>query len=107
MLHTCAESCGVCSTSPGGCVDQNSTACKSWERSGECRSNPQFMLKHCAATCGLCRTLCMDQEDACGTWAQAGECDTNPEVMLLKCPASCGVCSSIEQGGEELGKDEL
>ena len=111
MLHACAESCGVCSTSHGdGCADENATACAAWERSGQCHHNTAYMLKHCASSCGLCRTLCKDHDESCAAWAQSGECDANRVVMIQKCPASCGLCSTLEQMstyGASMSHDEL
>ena len=42
---------------PGGvspdCSDRNQT-CRSWAKSGECLSNPVFVLEACTASCGVC-----------------------------------------------------
>eukprot|EP00966_Prymnesium_polylepis_P316285 7308448-Prymnesium_polylepis.1 len=79
--------------------------CETWRASGECESNAEFMLRECAATCGLCRTVCTDHDVHCTEWAKAGECSANQAFMHKKCPASCGVCSRLI--GKLEDKEEL
>lgn len=132
MLKHCPASCGVCkdehqvteapadsaddapavegADSSWGCHDKPDKAveCKTWVQAGECHSNPAFMLKNCAESCGLCTHVCSDHDPSCPAWSQRNggtECDENKGFMLATCPASCGVCSELAK--LPVRKDEL
>ena len=126
MLKHCPASCDVCTNetlhtpaalktdeqlaSPGHCHDVSGLDCNGWVQSGECTSNPGFMLKHCAKSCGLCTAVCMDHQPECAGWAQlqeGAECDQNRAFMQATCPASCGVCSELQKHLAATKKDEL
>merc|ERR1719480_652418 len=116
MLEACRESCGVCPPapqptpdprpSPGPCSDDNQF-CRDWAASGQCETNPGYMLEACRESCGVCPPAplptpgppqpspgpCSDDSEFCGDWAASGQCETNPGYMLEACPASCRVCT--------------
>ncbi len=83
------------------CTD-NRNECADWARTGECESNPAFMVNECRRSCGFCplratkggRSLCKDASSYCGEWAAVGECDSNPGYMKLNCPVTCHLCQS-------------
>ena len=127
MLKHCASACGVCTnasglaasvdpqddnvrlSTPGGCHDvtTHEGECASWVENGECETNAYFMLRHCAASCGLCTPVCNDHRPECPQWSQlqeGAECDENKAFMRSTCPASCGVCTELQK---HLKKDEL
>ena len=56
--------------------------------------NPNFMLKHCPVSCGVCRDECVDTHNDCPGWANAGQCHENPGFTLKTCPSSCEVCQA-------------
>ena len=66
-----------------------------------------FMLKNCAASCGLCRHVCQDHNESCSAWSKDGQCADNEAFMKLSCPASCGVCQSLESNRLKSSKEEL
>ena len=137
VLKHCPASCNVCTSEPlhshvtqaneilaaskeavdklmlgGGCHDVTEKAgkCKEWVESGECTTNPGFMLANCAHSCGLCTPVCADHAPDCPGWAQlkeGGECDENRYFMMTTCPASCGVCSELQKHLAANRKDEL
>ena len=78
---------------PAACAD-SSAKCADWAKSGECDSNPGFMHKTCAKSCGKCEPAeaCVDSDPKCAEWKGLGECDRNPKFMLHTCPKSCGKC---------------
>merc|ERR1712014_164143 len=59
---------------------------------GECKTAPDYMLKHCPTSCGLCAPKCADIFADCNHWANDNQCSENPDYMNLHCPVSCGVC---------------
>mmetsp|Transcript_5103 Transcript_5103/g.13443 ORF Transcript_5103/g.13443 Transcript_5103/m.13443 type:complete len:401 (+) Transcript_5103:65-1267(+) len=74
------------------CVDTNSE-CSRWATSGECTSNPRYMLGACPAACQQCQSQkCHDLNARCGEWARSDECRKNHDYMLKECPFSCKVC---------------
>jgi len=85
------------------CIDVNPTEeCEVWAISGECHSNPVFMLEHCRKTCKACNLgaggvpdapICKDLNGGCGEWADGGQCAHNPDYMKKFCRKSCGFCS--------------
>ena len=124
MLKHCPSSCNVCINethhshssaedaaerramklaSPGACHDVADKAdeCKAWVESGECTSNPGFMLANCAASCGLCTAVCQDH---------AGDCPVRPRpprmstcmhgvcVCVCVCRARCHDAESLVRG---------
>ena len=78
---------------PAACAD-SSAKCADWAKSGECDSNPGFMHKTCAQSCGKCApaAACVDSNPKCAEWKGSGECDRNPKFMLETCRKSCGKC---------------
>ena len=72
MSMSCPLSCGTCSRSNVGsssstgdasssssksstsCTDRAGAGCAGWAASGECESNPAFMLNECASSCHAC-----------------------------------------------------
>ena len=78
---------------PAACAD-SSAKCADWAKSGECDSNPGFMHKTCAKSCGKCApaAACVDSNPKCAEWKGSGECDRNPKFMLETCRKSCGKC---------------
>ena len=39
-----------------GCAD-GYDACVGWANRGECRNNPDWMLKNCRLSCGVCKKI--------------------------------------------------
>merc|ERR1712087_769592 len=89
--------------SPGPCSDENQN-CGNWAASGQCETNPAYMLVNCRLSCGVCspptqapapptQAPCTDENQNCGSWAASGQCEANPAYMLVNCRSSCGVCS--------------
>ena len=88
------------------CEDYN-TKCGEWANQGECKANPDYMLKSCKQSCNVCgksddeikslttqyKSLCEDANVNCAAWASQGECTANPGYMLKSCKKSCNVCS--------------
>jgi len=68
----------------------NGEHCDHWAQSGECKTNPKWMLPNCAQSCS--RHGCDDYDDDCSAWAAAGECTKNPSYMLSYCRKSCELC---------------
>ena len=64
---------------------------------GLCHSRGRMMAKKCAASCGVCTTVCEDKDQNCRAWFEAGKCDAYPGEMQVKCPQSCGICSQLEK----------
>lgn len=92
-----------------GCHDYETPEnCAQWVKENECKENPKWMLKRCAASCGLCSHVCSDHEPEgrCKDWAKDGQCEVNKAYMGLNCPASCGVCQKLD-GNVLPGHDEL
>ena len=58
------------------------------------RWQPDFMLKHCPVSCGVCRSECTDTHNDCPGWAADGQCHKNPGFTLKSCPKSCEVCQA-------------
>ena len=78
--------------------------CPIWKEDGECIRAPNYMTKHCPASCENVRATvqkestadlqngtCRDRHDDCHAWATLGECDTNAD-MKKYCAVSCGIC---------------
>jgi len=80
--------------------------CAFWAASGECKSNPQFMLSQCKAACsaetgaavkstGLRDKWAKPSE--CTAWAGAGECENNKQFMASNCALSCHKIASARE----------
>jgi len=60
VLMKCMKSCGACDYATlveeaMQCADTNAE-CASWAASGECQTNPRYMLSHCTTSCGTCES---------------------------------------------------
>lgn len=74
------------------CVDVD-PSCSEWAREGQCEENKEFMNKHCAVSCHICKRRCFDKLSSCARWAKdTDECETNAGFMHSNCPVSCGTC---------------
>ncbi|KAL4430795.1 hypothetical protein ABPG75_006051 [Micractinium tetrahymenae] len=73
------------------CEDFNAY-CPGWAATGECSTNPAYMLPNCRVSCGVCTGPCQNDNTQCSYWASVGECTKNPGYMLSNCKLSCGVC---------------
>lgn len=105
---------------PERCSD-NDSSCVSWQASGECERNPDFMHTSCRLSCGLCDKKDKDEafvcknnspDHDCEYWSTMGECTANEAFMKEACARSCGVCSSEpeplgDDDDDEFWKDEL
>ena len=78
---------------PSDCQDLNAN-CAYWASTGECQSNPGYMIPNCPKSCNVCdgASSCIDEGDHCEYWASTGECQNNPDYMLQYCKKSCNVC---------------
>ena len=75
---------------------------------GSAQTNPEFMLRKCASSCGLCTHVCQDHHESCSGWAQLDNgCEDNRLFMLKNCPASCGVCHTLLELKNKATKEEL
>jgi len=91
---------------PAACSDDAEVAaeCAMWAAQGECGTNPDYMLDHCAKSCDNCPPStgndppCVDRDKsgACAHWASAGECEKNPSFMKIRCAASCNTCDMLD-----------
>ncbi|XP_033112621.1 neurogenic locus notch homolog protein 1-like [Anneissia japonica] len=112
VLDTCANN-GTCVNTEGSytctCADgwmgkdcqleceDNNYNCDYWAGTKECTINPNYMLKYCQFSCGVCQPYeCVDRHENCALWASIGECNNNPFYMLGMCHRSCGVCIDDE-----------
>jgi hypothetical protein len=102
------------------CIDI-SDHCAAWKQSGECQSNPRFMMISCPLACGTCASTarapplpplpervaghanllegeepCKDESADCASWAALGECSNNKAYMLVNCPVSCRSCAQLQ-----------
>jgi len=78
--------------------------CAFWARTGECESNPSWMLAFCQRACGSQQrgmrqarnkrreARCRDVYHECGEWASRGECEANRAWMEGKCRVGCKLC---------------
>ncbi len=74
-----------------GCVDLKDK-CRKWADSGECQSNPEFMLFSCPMSCNTC-SQCIDYDPTlCAELYQDGQCQSNVASMWAYCPKSCNLC---------------
>jgi len=73
MLKSCRKSCGTCGVSvtmpavtpaSGVCEDLSKQYCPIWAKSGECKSNPNYMLSKCKKSCGKCEVPCEEYSGA-------------------------------------------
>ena len=60
--------------------------CAHWADTGECESNPSFMLEHCAASCS--QSADAGGRAECAKLVAAGGC-AEREVALVRCRQSC------------------
>ncbi|BFZ00439.1 hypothetical protein BsWGS_03478 [Bradybaena similaris] len=114
MFSNCRKSCAYCDVETvvfGGnatdgdednmvCENTNPT-CEDWARSGECESNPSWMIPNCRQACnkcddGKCKNLYDDVQ--CQIWAQKLECLTNTDWMGKNCAKACGrgICEGTD-----------
>lgn len=95
ILLSCALAATVTFNTDGeiddnACID-GSDSCVRWKAAGECFSNPNYMLKECPKSCGLCG--CLDEDDRCPHLAYHNQCTGKDEAyMFLKCKKSCKAC---------------
>jgi hypothetical protein len=54
VKRKCPHSCSIC---PHMCRDDDEQ-CPTWADNGQCTTNVDYMYKHCAASCGVCKTFC-------------------------------------------------
>ncbi len=72
-----------------------SAYCNQWAFSGECSSNPSFMIQNCAKSCEELDSSrnegksAFDLNEHCPQFAKLGECDVNPKYMREFCVKSC------------------
>jgi len=87
------------------------TRCQEWADRGECKINPNYMLRVCRVACKVCSgggastsapdtqppntgaPSCVNNHERCQEWADRGECKINPKYMLRMCKKACKVCS--------------
>ena len=104
---------------PDACRDEHDGAlCEKWAGHGECRKNPQFMLRQCQKACRVCASfymddLCVDMDTLCPTLARRGWCKgtsddpsdvggKTPEAQTTRrafyakevCLVSCKICDA-------------
>ena len=77
-----------------GCQSNDDLRCFDWANDGDCITNADWMLRHCAAACDVsCNAMgtgrCSNLDYRCNTWADTGECGANSDWMLANCPWSC------------------
>ena len=76
------------------CTNGN-PSCDLWGKAGACKTNREYMMKACSATCDpKCGAEpdaknCRDSDENCASWAAAGECTANAGYMTAACPKSC------------------
>ncbi|XP_005104709.2 zinc metalloproteinase nas-15 [Aplysia californica] len=113
MFDNCRKSCHFCldtrkpdNGTDGGtdeddmkCVDSNHN-CQSWYNTGQCTSNPNWMIPNCRKACkkcddGTCKNFFDDKQ--CEIWAQKLECISNSVWMAKHCAKSCGrgLCEGV------------
>ncbi|XP_002153867.3 zinc metalloproteinase nas-13 [Hydra vulgaris] len=85
MMRLCCKSCA------SECKDKD-VNCEEWAITGECKKNPDWMLKTCRKSCKVCAEPCIDFDANCVSWASKGECKNNPDWMLKYCRKSCNSC---------------
>lgn len=89
VSRVCPMTCDLCTLS----VLDKSESCSWWAKSGNCITNPSFMLKTCPLSCDL-NTCEEDNTTQCVVWGDY-ECKTNPEAVVRQCPVTCGACSFV------------
>ncbi|XP_065063795.1 plasma kallikrein-like isoform X2 [Rhopilema esculentum] len=80
------------------CVD-NDQRCSGWAKSGECSSNPGYMLSNCRKSCDKCEEKCKDKDTDCEDWAKQGFCSKSSQwysFMKDNCQDTCKICASKE-----------
>uniref|UniRef100_A0A914YWG1 peroxidase n=1 Tax=Panagrolaimus superbus TaxID=310955 RepID=A0A914YWG1_9BILA len=87
----------------GECRDKHDL-CKFWQSIGECETNKDWMLDHCALSCDKCNgtTICIDRHRLCTFWSSINECETNAVWMLSNCAKSCKSCKGHAINGQTL-----
>ena len=91
--------------------------CKLWAAEGECENNPDYMLKFCSRSCGVCPHFGVDSNDfrtnddacrdlketiECEKFAKLGHCLLNHTFMEDNCRATCFFCvneKSLKEAG--------
>ena len=58
------------------CSDREDS-CAAWAKDGECTKSPDYMLKECPTSCGLCAPKCADISPDCNHWGKEGNCDSS------------------------------
>ena len=58
------------------CSDRDDS-CAAWAKDGECTKSPDYMLKECPTSCGLCAPKCADISPDCNHWGKEGNCDSS------------------------------
>jgi hypothetical protein len=55
-LENCPQTCESCPDKSRFCQDDPtySDQCKEWTEKGQCETTPEFMVTHCASSCGKC-----------------------------------------------------
>ncbi len=70
-------------------LDVNSN-CAYWASIGECRNNPNYMIRSCPNACANNGIIYnQDLDTNCPAWAARGECSRNPSYMRTHCSQSC------------------
>lgn len=99
MRMNCRKACTKCQYEPPANENRwfNDSQCDSWTESGECDTNPIWMLAYCKASClGLnLKTPCTNKvtsNNSCTTWESQGECLSNVYWMFPNCTRDCFHC---------------
>jgi hypothetical protein len=77
-------------SNPNDVVEDNNPNCPNWAKVGECKNNPNYMLRNCSKSClSNPNDVVEDNNPNCPNWANVGECKNNPNYMLRNCSKSC------------------
>uniref|UniRef100_A0A0B6ZGY8 Metalloendopeptidase n=1 Tax=Arion vulgaris TaxID=1028688 RepID=A0A0B6ZGY8_9EUPU len=106
MNSKCRKSCEACNKEKTDSGDEDeeidednmvcentNPSCEAWANSGECQSNPSWMISNCRQACqkcddGTCKNFYDDVQ--CKIWAQKQECMVNSDWMSKHCARACG-----------------
>ena len=86
MFSNCAKSCNSCDDGKKGstttteeedCQDLQPEECPEWAEDGECEANPDYVLRNCAKSCGVCgeQHCPVDSDITPNAW-EAGDLNT-------------------------------